>query len=125
MADWYYTPDRIEYWLEHWRELEQLATCSYPAGVPSAVPPGRYGYRLSDPLRFADVMADIERAWASLGWLSLDYKVVEAVMRGYLLREVERVYHLRHGTATEAYQCAIKRMARYLGWEGGEEQPNT
>ena len=115
----YYTPDRVDYWLCHWRELLQLAMPTAPAVRYDATlaqhTPGR---RPADPTRYVDVVADLERAWVSLGCLSLEFKAVECTMQGWPLREIERIYRLRHGTAYEAYERAKERMARHLGWRG-------
>jgi hypothetical protein len=123
MTEHYYTPGRIGYWLSRWHELELLAARAPGSPTPSLTPRSPGGYRPSDPLRYCDIEADITRAWVSLGYLSLEYRCVGAVMQGFILREVERTFRLRHGAAVDAYQRALKRMAQYLGWTGGDQQP--
>ena len=121
MAEQYYTPGRLGYWLSRWHELEILAAGAPGSSMPSLIPRPPGGYRPSDPLRYCDIEADITRAWASLGYLSLEYRAVAAVMQGFTLRELERSCRLRHGAAVRAYQSALRRMAAYLGWTGNEE----
>jgi|GEM_PF-4826080 len=114
----YYTPERIAYWLEHWSELREFAIRTPGSIVPVSSPSVPRGCRRSDPLRYCDIMADIEGAWVRLPIWSIEWNAVKAVMDGYPLREFEVTYRLRHGTALAAYQRAVQRMARYLGWPG-------
>ncbi len=113
----YYSPGRVAYWLEHWQELRELAERTPGAVVPHETPVSR-GYRPSDPLRYADIQADIERAWAHLPIWSIEWNAVKSVMDGYTLREMDATYRLRHGSFAAAYQRAVREMARHLGWSG-------
>lgn len=114
----YYTPSRVGYWLDHWRELTELAMPA-PAGIRydkvGSIP---HGSRPADPMRWVDVIADIERAWAHLGnrW-SAAFLVVEYTILGYHIREIEDTLHMRHGSGSLILEDACRQMARYLGWQ--------
>ncbi len=113
----YYTPERIGYWLEHWQELRELSIRTPGAILPASSPSAPRGSRRSDPLRYCDIMADIERAALGLPRWSLEFQVVEWSMRDYDLAEIAGGLHVSYGAAYRALGDASEAMARRLGWD--------
>jgi hypothetical protein len=143
----YYTPERVTYWLLRWDELLSLAetpktsrhlrspgcrpgaSCSY--GALTGIRDIRGGR--SDQLAYADIVSDIERAHASLGFGSLRWRVVDCRMRrlgtphpadtrlgpgegSVALRDIARSLRMRYETVKDAYDGATRSMAEHLGW---------
>lgn len=101
MDDEDYTPDKIEYYLEHWRELQNAAE----GGTGSL---GGGGAGRGDRLALACLIADLERAADDLPWhWTGTYEV---------LRLQARPRQRRPNMQTVPLQTAIVRMARGLGW---------
>ena len=115
----YYSPARVRYWLEHWRELLELAAPTAPAIRYDKIGTMPDGMRLSDPTRWTDVAADIEREWAHLhGPWSAEFLVVEWLMRGEDLVSFARGLRIQLAVADRALWDASEFIARRLGWEG-------
>lgn len=145
----FYNPDVIDRWLRRFAELEALAesprsarhlqdpqcssgrACSYgsPIGIRSVK--GLHG----DPNRYSDILADLEKAWASLRYNSLPWRVVSYRMqvRGVrrwrnptthareeepsaALDAIALALGVRYDDVRDAYKAALRDMARYLGW---------
>ena len=115
----FYSPRRVASWVLRWRELIELAqptagAICYDARLSQQTP----GRKPSNPARYLEIMADLERAWASLRIWSIEWNVVKTLMDGFPLREFEARYRLSHGTAKEAQERACQMMAEKLGWRG-------
>jgi hypothetical protein len=115
----YYTPRRVRYWIERWKELQELACPTAGAIRYDKIGSLPEGMRMSDPTRYVDVVADIERAWIHLGgrW-SLQVQMVERYMQGYDLGAIAGWLRVRPIDADEATERACRLMAEYLGWRG-------
>lgn len=113
-ADTYYTPERIDRILREWPRYEsQAENCR--STLPDALRPA-HGNR-ADPLVWADVRADVERAMVmSLRQWSLEWNTVDHVRRGYSLNTVATTLRLRKADVLAAYERACLQMATYLGW---------
>ena len=116
-AETYYTPGRVRHHLEHWGELLELAAPTAPGVRYDKVGTIPDGMRLSDPTRWTDVVADIEREWAHLpGPWSVEFLVVEWLMRGEDLVSIARGLRIHLAAADRALWDASEFIARRLGW---------
>lgn len=129
----YYTPERIDRWLREWPLLQSLAetprssrhylthehgTHKGPCTEDAHFEQRGNAYH-GDDLDYADIQADIERAWIHLrGRWSIYFQVVEWRMRGKTLAEIAEGFCIRKEVACQAYACAKAEMARHLGWMG-------
>lgn len=148
--DAYYTPGRISRWLLRWEELLTLAECPKTSAhlQTTECTPGHscsYGSPVGirdskghhhDQLKYADILADLERAHARLRFMSLGWSVVDLRMRRAGrrhpsdtqvgpdpstndLHDVARALGVRYDVVRNAYADALKTMAAFLGWEEG------
>ena len=100
-----YSPEKIEYYLSHWSELQEAAE----GGTGSLG--GRGGGR-QDRLALACLIADLERAADDLPlyW--------SGTLQVFRLQARARVWSQRRLQLEEiGLQAAIHRMARALGWK--------
>ena len=99
-----YSPEKIEYWLTHWGELQAAAEGGTGATGNGA---GR-----GDRLALACMLADLERAADELPlhWTS--------TLQIFRLQSRARVWSQRRLTLEDVgVETAIARMARTLGWK--------
>lgn len=135
-----YTPSRIAHRVIYWDELTALAERVGSINVSDE--PVSSSHLFADPLRWADIQADILAAFASLGIGTPAYTLVELVMIGrweltcagfarprdwesYVVREAGRLMRpaMSPGKAGLAFAAAMRLMARHLGWQpAGEEE---
>lgn len=145
-----YDPATIDRWLKEWDLLLSLAEtpassrhlldshCRHsnrPCGSTAPVGIRDARGRGSDPHRWSDVVADIERAHArlrphSLAWTIIDYRMRRAGLKRWRdpatharmqepsqqLDAIALSMGQRAATIRRAYQDALKEMARSLGW---------
>lgn len=101
-----YSPEKIEYYLHHWHDLQVAAE----GGTGSL---GGSGGGNGNRLGLADLLADLE---AAADQLPLEWKATLQIFlwqqRGGAWRL--RRLHLNHDHSTDE---AILRMARSLGWK--------
>ena len=128
----YYTPDRLDWWLRNWDLLDSLAESPVSSrhhlqtdhahkDGPCIDPPkvGKVGKgQHADPLKYADVQADIERAHAGLAMWSLPWNVVDHRKRGHNLDAIAKALRIRYHDVTTGYRDALKTMSAFL--EAGE-----
>ena len=144
-----YNPDTVDRWLRRWDELIALSesprsarhlqdpqcstghSCSYGSPVGIRAARGMHG----DPNRYSDILADLEKAWSSLRFNSLGWRVVDMRMRtagihrwrnptthareeepSAALDAIALALGVRAELVRDAYKMALKDMARYLGW---------
>lgn len=147
-VDCYYSPERISGWLRRWDELLTLSeslrssrhlqtteckpghSCSYGSPVGIRDVKGHH----HDQLKYADILADLERAHARLRFHSLPWSCVDLRMRragkrhpadtldgpdesSNDLHDIARALGIRYGVVRDAYAEALKTMAEFLGWE--------
>jgi hypothetical protein len=118
-AERYYSPSRIRYWWEHWKELKELAVPTAGAIRYDRVSKVPEGVRLSDPLRYSDVLLDLERAHVELGghW-SIEWQIVQWARRGWDLAAIAGELRVSVKEADCAFDRATAAMAETLGWKG-------
>jgi hypothetical protein len=129
----YYTEARIRYWLRNWLLLESLAetpstsTHHFGHGEDDERPCER-AHGLSrnkgehaDPMRYADILADLRAAADQLPPYSLESAVVgQLIGHGPLsMRELRARMGRDMNAVVGAYRQAVAMMARSLG--GGRE----
>lgn len=129
--DLHYTPARIDYYLrniEHLRaaaetpqSARQLLDPYRPGSTPATPRSARQRGRHSDPMRQADVIADLERAWGDLPQ-GLGRQIVYWRMWGYRLSGIYEGLRakgkgMRKQDFYAANRAAVERMAEFLGWE--------
>lgn len=133
-----WTPSRIAHYLFYWDELTALAERVGSVNVSDE--PVSSSHLFNDPMRWADVQADIQAALASLGIGTPAYTLVELVMIGrweltcadfarprdwesYVVREAGRLMRPWLGPiqAGILYADAVRRMAAHLGWRPADE----
>lgn len=125
----YYTEARIRFWLKNWTLLETLAESMSTSAHhldheegddrPCMPSPGRVQMSRGDPLAYADVLADLRRAHASLRYQSLEWTVVDYQIRfGPLGKEaLAKMVKRRRDDVTRAFDLAVVQMVRYLEGE--------
>ncbi len=140
----YYTPHRVAYWLRNWDTLRALAespaTASGlldPRDGPTPINP-RVGARQpgtrTDATRWADVLADLERAARdALPYQGLERFVWFAMTnlwmpnppfpdrRPTLSYIATELAHRRKADVCEAFRTAARKMALALGWAEATE----
>lgn len=117
-----YTPARIRRILYRWPEYLALAeTPASAAGLtvdgptPESPRIRQIGHH-SDPLAWANLIADVERAWTSLALHSIEWRAVEMLMQGKRLDTFARVMHLDLREVEEGLDRATEAMALTLGY---------
>jgi hypothetical protein len=102
-----YTPDKIRFYLEHWRDLSAAAE----GGTGSLAGRGAGG---GNRMSLVALLADVERAadQLPLWW--------EPTMRVFRLQGRGRIWADRRIRLDDNHTLdeAIYRMARFLGWSG-------
>ena len=112
-ADDPYTAEKLDEYIRRWDQLNWRA--ERMAGGVGIVGGGR-GARRTDPLATADLIADVERAAASLPIGSLERLVVHARLASPgSLGQIARLLRTRKADVCEAYAAALDAMAHYLG----------
>jgi hypothetical protein len=120
----FYEPSRIDYLLRNWATICILAET--PQSARGLLQPGEtreaprlkrpHGYH-GDGLAWADVVADIERAWSALledrDAARLRWKVIGLRMQGQTLGQIASSPHvqLRWSVVGEIYRAACADMA--------------
>ena len=135
-----YTPELVDRWLREWELLRSLAET--PASSAHLLSPQcRHSDRAcangkpvgikdvrnhGDPVRYADIKADLEQAADQLPPYSLESLVVARRMStGARLAEVARLCGTRYDDALHAYRGACKLMAKALGWVDVDREPES
>jgi hypothetical protein len=119
--DWPHPPDycprHISIYLSSWEELEARAEGH---GSPRLVALGAQPTKgvHADPLRWADLVADLEKAHSRLRFGGVHWTVIDYRKRGYTLGQIARALRVRKQTIVDGHNEACERMARSLGWEG-------
>ena len=112
----------IDRLLSQWPRIIGLAE---GIGSASVLPLGSGGGGgAGDRRHWADVVADVERAWANLPINSLGWRVVQARMAGHTLSAFATAYHVRKVDVLSANQEAIATMSHYLRGGAHEEIPH-
>lgn len=148
-GDTYYSPARLDGILRRWPEWLALAetprsarhlndpacqpgrACSYGAPVGIRDSKGHH----HDQLRGADVVADVERAWGSLRYGSLEWQVINYRLMALArkrwrhpnsgewqhdesrsLSDIARTLGRRYQDVLDANKAALRQMAEFLGW---------
>lgn len=117
----WYTPSKVRWCLEHWRELQELAYPTQQAIRYDRVGQPPKGYKPADGLHWLDVCLDIEREWPRLGnrW-SLPFLLVEKCMQGYALAAIAQEWDLRFARVYGEFLAVSEALARRLGWDGDQ-----
>jgi len=126
----YYTEARIRRILREWPCARSLAESWVTSahclshgpdddGRPCQNAPsgGRHNKRASfDPNKGSDIVADLERAHARLRYGSLEWTIVDRLMRhGPLgMRELRAMIGRDQNAVTEAFRSAVKQMSDWL-----------
>jgi DNA-directed RNA polymerase specialized sigma24 family protein len=113
-ADHYrYTPQKVSHVLRHWEDY--AARAQHLAGQTFDAP--RVGkHRRSDPLVYADSLADVAQAIALLPADSLERRAVLGVRAGLSMGDVAELAHTRTEHVSDAYERACEAVAEALGW---------
>lgn len=127
VSDTYYSPELIDRWLRQWPLLCSLAETPATSRhhldsdhrkhgpCLDSVRSGSGG-RIPDTLSWADVRADIHRAYAQLAIGSQERRVVfERIHHGGSLKSIAVRMHSRSSVARDSYVSAVGKMAAYLG----------
>ena len=128
MSDDYYSPDAVDRWLRQWDLLCSLAET--PATSRHHLDSDHHkdgpcldsirsgsGGRIPDTLSWADVRADLHRAYAQLAIGSTERRVVwERMTHGGNINQIAKRIGSRQGIVRDAYASAVGRMAGYLGY---------
>jgi hypothetical protein len=124
-----YCPHTVECWLTDWYLLVSLAespsTSSHHlhpghAGKtgPCLPEPRNPGGGMSDPLRWADILADLGGAMAALPVGSLERQAAYARAKsGGTMRQIATMLRTRGVVVAEAYHAAALAMAVHLGYD--------
>lgn len=123
----YYGPDRVSYWLRNFAHLHALAqnpstsrNLLFRGPTPESPKTGaRQKGGHGDHLRYADILADIERAFAMMCLTrpgSLETLTVVKVSEGWPLWRIAKVQQIGKGRTLESFDRACREMAEYLGW---------
>jgi len=126
-----YTPSRIASMILRWPEIVQLGLNPHTArGLVRPNVETRDAPRLpikskhfhGDQLSWADLVADIERAWYALLGEGQDpvgrlrWKVISHRMQGKTLGEIALALRMRKEDAVAAHKAACREMAEGLGY---------
>lgn len=127
MSDDFYSPDRIDWCLRQWDLVCSLAETPATSRhhldsdhrkhgpCLDSVRSGSGG-RIPDTLSWADVRADIHRAYAQLAIGSHERRVVfERIHHGGSLKSIAVRMHSRSSIVRDSYVSAVGKMAAYLG----------
>ena len=129
--DLHYTPDRVDYYLRNVEHLKaaaetpgsarQLLDPLRPGPTPASPKSARQRGHHTDPMRTADVVADLERAWRDLP-VGLGRNLIYWRLWGYRLSGIYEAYvqqgkGIRKQDFYAANKAAIRAMAESLGWE--------
>ena len=108
-----YTAEQLDEYVRRWDQLNWRA--ERMAGGWSTLGVGR-GATRTDRLATADLIADVERAAASLPIGSLERHVIHARLASPgSLGQIARLLRTRKADVCEAYAAALAAMAAYLG----------
>ncbi len=116
----YYSLGCVAHWLEHWRELQELALPTTPGiqydRVSMSVP---RGYRKPSQHHYAEVVADLDLAcqWVS-GWWWLARQMIEWIRAGCDLITVADRLRVEWSVAEKAWDDVCEVIAIDLGWKG-------
>lgn len=126
----YYTPDRIDWLLRNFaavrayaetpRTARQLLDPYRPGPTPTNPRSARQRGHHADPMRGADLVADIERAHQGLP-AGLGRDVVYWRQWGYSLGAIAEGLHHSKRDVVAANQGALRCMAVTLGWVDPDE----
>lgn len=128
MSDDYYSPDNVDRWLRQWDLLCSLAET--PATSRHHLDSDHHkdgpcldsvrsgsGGRVPDLLSWADVRADLQRAYAQLAIGSIERQVVwERMHRPANLDVIARRMGSRYSVVLDSYHSAVARMSATLGY---------
>jgi hypothetical protein len=128
VSDDYYSPDAVDRWLRQWDLLCSLAET--PATSRHHLDSDHHkdgpcldsirsgsGGRIPDALSWADVRADLQRAYAQLAIGSIERQVVwERMHRPASLDNIALRMRSRASIVRESYRSACVRMSVYLGY---------
>lgn len=131
MSDDYYSPDAVDRWLRQWDLLCSLAET--PATSRHHLDSDHHkdgpcldsirsgsGGRIPDTLSWADVRADLQRAYAQLAIGSIERQVIwERMHRPANLDVIARRMGSRYSVVLESYHRAVERMSATLGHVSG------
>lgn len=129
-TDDYYSPEMIDRWLRQWPLLCSLAETPatsrhhldsdhHKSGPCLDSVRSGSGGRIPDTLSWADVRADIQRAYAQLERGSIERRVVwERMTAGGNINMIAKRVGARQTIVRDAYASAVDRMAAYLGYVG-------
>lgn len=128
MSDDFYSPDRIDWCLRQWDLVCSLAETPATSRhhldsdhrkhgpCLDSVRSGSGG-RIPDTLSWADVRADIHRAYAQLAIGSHERRIVyERIHRGGNINMIAKRIGARSQIIRDAYHSAVARMSGYLGY---------
>lgn len=128
MSDDYYSPESIDRWLRQWPLLCSLAETpgtsrhhldsEHAKDGPclDSVRSGSGG-RAPDSLGWADVRADIDRAYAQLAIGSTERRVVwERMTRPASLDAIAKRIGSRYSVVLDSYHSAVAKMSVTLGY---------
>ena len=124
----YYTPSRVGYWICRYALLEALAET--PSSARHALrhdesdqrpcldhprPTARSGFA-GDPLRYADILADIDSAHAAIGTSSREWQIIELRRRhgSVALGRIAQILRIRKQDCCQAWRSAVTKMAAVL-----------
>ena len=128
MSDDYYSPELIDRWLRQWPLLCSLAET--PAASRHHLDSDHHksgpcldsvrsgsGGRVPDTLSWADVRADIQRAYAQLQVGSLERRVIwERMSQPAHMDVIARRIGARYSVVLDSYRGAIVKMSLTLGY---------
>lgn len=129
-TDDYYSPEMIDRWLRQWPLLCSLAETPatsrhhldsdhHKSGPCLDSVRSGSGGRIPDTLSWADVRADIQRAYAQLAIGSIERQVVwQRMTAGGNINMIAKRVGARQTIVRDAYASAVDRMAAYLGYAG-------
>ena len=128
VSDDYYSPDAVDRWLRQWDLLCSLAET--PATSRHHLDSDHHkdgpcldsirsgsGGRIPDTLSWADVRADLQRAYAQLAIGSIERQVIwERMHRPANLDVIARRMGSRYSVVLESYRAATVKMSVTLGY---------
>lgn len=127
-TDDYYSPEMIDRWLRQWPLLCSLAETPatsrhhldsdhHKSGPCLDSVRSGSGGRIPDTLSWADVRADLHRAYAQLAIGSIERQVVwERMTNGGTLRAIAARKTSRYSVVLDSYHSAVARMSATLGY---------
>lgn len=128
VSDTYYSPELIDRWLRQWPLLCSLAETPgtsrhhldsdhHKAGPCLDSVRSGSGGRVPDTLSWADVRADLDRAYMQLAVGSIERRVVwERMHRPASLDNIARRITARASIVRESYRSACVKMSLSLGY---------